>query len=49
MSKKKADWGEIIIGGAIIAGTLFDVLPGDEVVGIPLGIVLILKGLHYIK
>ena len=44
MSKKGKDWLETALGAGIVAVTVFDILPGDEVIGIPLGIALILDG-----
>ena len=44
MSKKSKDWIETALGAGIIAVTVLDVLPGDEVIGIPLGLALILDG-----
>lgn len=49
MKKKKIEWGKIALGGGIIAVVILDVVPGDEPVGIPLGVGLILNGLGYLK
>lgn len=43
-AKRKKDWLETALGGAIIAVTVLDILPGDEIIGVPLGLALILDG-----
>lgn len=42
------DYLEVLLGAGLAAGTILDIVPGDELVGIPLGIVLILEGFGYI-
>jgi len=48
MKKGKKDWLETIAGAAIVAVTIADVLPGDEIIGVPLGIALILDGQRWL-
>lgn len=45
---RKIDWLQVGVGAALAAGTILDVIPGDEVAGVPLGIGLILHGLKVI-
>lgn len=47
MNKKK-DWLEIAAGAAIIGVTVFDIVPADEVIGVPLGAYLILDGFKWL-
>jgi hypothetical protein len=44
----KPNWGKIIAGAAVAGLTLADVIPGDEVVGVPLGVALILDGMGWL-
>jgi len=39
------DWLQVGAGVALIAATTFDVIPGDELIGIPSGAYFILRGL----
>ena len=48
MAKKKMNYLEIALGIGIIAVTVGDVIPGDEVLGIPLGLGLIAHGVGYL-
>jgi len=41
---KKTNWFEVVIGLALITISIFDIVPGDEIVAIPLGLVLIADG-----
>lgn len=42
---KKINYGEVGLGAAIIAATVLDIVPGDELLGIPLGLALIFEGM----
>jgi hypothetical protein len=48
MGKKKIDWLEVAAGGALIAFTVGDVVPGDEIAGVPVGLALILDGMRWL-
>jgi hypothetical protein len=41
---KKTNWPEVAIGAGLIAVTILDVIPGDELAGIPIGLGLIAHG-----
>lgn len=47
MAKRK-DWTLVAIGLGIAGLTIIDVIPADEVAGVPIGLGLALKGLNYI-
>lgn len=40
----KTNWAEIGIGAALLTGSIIDLVPGDEVLGVPLGVILIAHG-----
>lgn len=48
MSKKRKgkDWTKVGVGAALIIGTALDMIPGDELLGIPIGLGLISSGLN---
>lgn len=39
---------EALLGAGIIAFTWLDLIPGDEVIGTPLGVALILDGMGWL-
>ena len=41
---KKPNYFLMLAGAAVAAGTLADLLPGDEIFGVPLGAALMAKG-----
>lgn len=45
---KKINWLQVAVGLGIAAATVLDVLPGDEIVGVPLGIGVALDGMGYL-
>lgn len=45
---KKINWAEVVIGVAIASATTADVIPGDEVLGVPLGAFVVAHGLRII-
>jgi len=48
MKGKKINWGLVGLGILIATGTAIDVIPGDEIIGLPLGTALIAKGANII-
>ena len=46
---KKIDWTRVLLGAGIAAATVTDIIPGDEILGVPIGSYLILEGLGILK
>ena len=38
------NWGKVIAGVAVIAVSIADIVPGDEVIAVPVGAYLVLDG-----
>lgn len=47
LPKKRTDWEQVAAGAAIIAFSILDVVPGDELILIPAGIGMIGKGFRF--
>jgi len=45
---KKINWLQVAVGLGIAAATVIDIIPGDEVVGVPLGVAVALDGFGYL-
>lgn len=43
------NWIEVLAGGLLATGTVATPIPGDEFVGVPLGLALIAHGFGYLK
>jgi len=41
---KKTNWVEVAAGAALMLGVVADVVPGDELLGMPLGALLVAHG-----
>lgn len=42
------DYLQAVTGATIIGLTVFNIVPGDEVIGVPLGVALILNGMGWL-
>lgn len=42
------NWAEVLFGAGIIAVTLGDIVPGDELIGIPSGLFFVADGFGWI-
>ena len=45
---KKTNWSSVVLGLGLMLGTSADLVPGDEVLGVPLGAFLVVKGFDLI-
>jgi len=45
MAKKKINWSKVVVGAAIIGVSIADIVPGDEVIAVPVGAYMLLDGL----
>lgn len=50
MKKKSGNnWLEALAGAALIAASVLDVVPGDELIAVPIGIGMIAHSFGYLK
>lgn len=45
---KKTNWSSVVLGLGLMLGTSADLVPGDEIAGVPIGAFLVAKGFDLI-